>query len=51
MNRKHLNGFTLHLFGYYMEIVTLKCWPVCLAVYKKKNTVLIFRLEKKEVTA
>lgn len=42
-SRNDISGFTLAGFGYTLEIVTVRNWPVCLAI--SRGAITIYRLE------
>ena len=44
VNKNDISGFTLSGFGYQLEIVTVRHWPICLAI--SKGAITIFRLER-----
>lgn len=39
LKRNDISGFTLSAFGYSLEVVTVRRWPVCVAVSKGARTI------------
>jgi hypothetical protein len=42
--RRDIGGFTIRLWCWYVEVVTVRGWPVVLAVWNDGNRRLIYRL-------
>ena len=44
MKRSDIGGFTIKIWGFWIEVVTMCHFPVTLAIYKDNNRTLVCRI-------